>query len=231
MMQTSTAPIWTAPVKRLRSINPASFGFMHQDRALRLTKGIGGFVLVEMLMVVGLIALMASVAMISFGSMWGNLRFKRQADELVNIFQMAQNAAGQSDRRYEILIDLSEQACILREFIGFEDITGFLEEDSIIQRKDFSEALTLDYVFFDDVRPSEDNLAIAPEDEGVKTVVRFLAGKSGWQFGGIIVLLDRDGNPWTLVIRRFAAGPELLEGEWDLDSLGMTPQYKEDVSF
>ena len=66
--------------------------FIKRDRTAR------GLVLVEMLMVVGLLALIAGTAILSFGALWGNLRFKRQADELVNVFQMAQNAAAQSNQ-------------------------------------------------------------------------------------------------------------------------------------
>lgn len=173
-------------------------------------------------MVVGLIALMTGIAMLSFGAMWGNQRFKRQADQLVNTFQMACNAAAQSDRRYAVILDFSEQAFILREFQTL-DLETMDPDEAIIQTGYFSEALTLDYVMYDDMEDTRDS-------ENV-TEVRFLAGKSGWQYGGIVVLLDDEGMPWTIAIHRFAKPVELLKGEWDLDSLGMLPQYKEDVSF
>ncbi|MHC5138242.1 MAG: pilus assembly FimT family protein, partial [Planctomycetota bacterium] len=62
----------------------------------------GGFVLIEMLMVVGLIGLMAVVAMVSFCALWGNLRFNRQAEGLVRVFQLADNAAAENDRRFAV---------------------------------------------------------------------------------------------------------------------------------
>jgi prepilin-type N-terminal cleavage/methylation domain-containing protein len=198
-------------------------------RLVRLPKG---FVLIEMLMVIGIIGLMTLVATISFSAMWGNLKFKSQAEDLVNIFRMAQNAAATSDRRYEILLDLTDQSYILREFTEYELLTDeSFDEDTIIQQKYFSDALTVDYILFDDIRPTDDTVAVAPEDEDTKTVVRFLAGKSGWQAGGIIVVLDEDGQPWTIVIHRFARPAELIKGEWDLISLGMLPQYKENIPF
>jgi type II secretory pathway pseudopilin PulG len=179
-------------------------------------------VLVEMLMVVGLIALMTGIAMLSFGAMWGNLEFKRQADELVNVFQMAYNGAAQSSRRYAVVLDFTEQGFVLREFQSL-DLAAMNPEEAVIQTGYFSKALTLDYVLYDDQEDTRDW-------ENV-TEARFLAGKAGWQYGGIVVILDEDGMPWTIVIHRLARPVELLKGEWDLDSLGMLPMQKEDVRF
>ena len=83
--------------------------------------------------------------------------------------------------------------------------------------------MTMDYVVYDD---SEDT-----RDFENATEARFLAGHSGWQYGGLVVLLDEDGTPWTLVIHRFAKPVELFKGEWDLESLGMLPQDAIDVPF
>ena len=178
----------------------------------------GGFVLIEMLMVVGLIGLMAVVATISFSAMWGNLRFKRQAEELVGIFQMAYNAAAQSDRRYAVILDFTEQAFILREFKSL-DLETMDPDEAIIQTTYFSEALTLDYVLYDDLDDTR--------DYENTTQARFLAGHSGWQNGGKVVLLDEDGMPWTIVIHRFARPVELFKGEVDIDP----PMDATDVPF
>src|SRR5210317_2267449 len=88
MTGTSKAPIWMVPMRQ-KHIRKTSINGRQ--------KSVGGFVLIEMLMVVGLIGLMAVVAMVSFSAMWGNLRFKRQAEELVRVFQMAYNAAAEND--------------------------------------------------------------------------------------------------------------------------------------
>lgn len=181
-----------------------------------------GFVLIEMLMVVGLISLMALVATVSFSAMWGNLRFKQQAEELVGVLQMAYNAATESDRRYAVVLDFTEQAFVLRQFMSL-DFQTMHPDDAIIQTRYFNEALTLDYVVYDDLEDTR-------EYENM-TEARFLAGRSGWQYGGIVVLRDDDGMPWTIVIHRVAKPVQLLEGEWDLDSLGMLPEYEENVPF
>lgn len=184
-------------------------------RCARLPKG---FVLIEMLMVVGIIGLMALVAAISFSAMWGNLKFKSQANELVNAFQMAQNAATTGNRRYAVVLDFTNQGYVLREFKSL-DLLSMDPEEAIIQTQYFSEALTLDYVLYDDLEDTRDA-------ENV-TEARFLAGKSGWWYGGKVVILDEDGEPWTIVIPRFAAPVELVQGDVEI----LLPQIKENLPF
>lgn len=177
-----------------------------------------GLVLVEMLMVVGLLALIAGTAILSFGALWGNLRFKRQADELVHVFQMAQNAAGQSDRRYAVILDFVNQGYTLREFKSL-DLGTMDPDEAIIQTGTFSHGLQLDYVLYDDLDDTRDS-----EDV---TEARFLAGHAGWQYGGKVGLLDADGEPWTIVIHRFARPVELFEGDVPIS----LPLDKQDVRF
>ncbi len=44
----------------------------------------------------------------------------------------------------------------------------------------------------------------------------FRAGHGGWQYGGKIVLLDEDDNPYTVVINRINRTIELHEGDIDI---------------
>ena len=187
----------------------------HTQRHIRKTsingrpKTPAGFVLIEMLMVVGLIGLMAVVAMLSFGAMWGNLRFKRQAEELVGVFQMAYNAAAESDRRYAVVLDFEEQKFVLRQFKSL-NLETMDPDKAIIQTGHFTEALRIDYVVYDDLEDTR--------DFENATEARFLAGHSGWQYGGKVVLRDADGMAWTIVICRLAKPVELFRGEMDIDS-------------
>lgn len=184
----------------------------------------GGFVLIEMLMVVGLIGLMAVVAALSFSAMWGNLRFKRQAEKLVNVLQMAQNAAAQSDRRYEVILFRYEQAFIFREFTGYKLLENALNEEdpTIIEKYYFDESMSLFDVLFDYYTKEELDLGLENQNS-----FRFLVGRAGWQAGGKVVLLDEDGMPWTIVIHRFAKPVELFKGDVDID----LPQDAIDVPF
>jgi len=163
-----------------------------------------GLTLIEILTVIGLIALMVGTTMVSYSAIWGNLRFKREARELVNTFQMARQAAATSDRRYAVVLDFIEQAYVLREFKS-TDLLTMDPEEAIIQTTYLSEAVTIDYVQYDDLEDTRDS-----EDV---TEARFLAGKAGWQYGGKIALLDADGRSWTIIIHRLGKPAELFEGD------------------
>ena len=177
-----------------------------------------GLTLIEILVVIGLIALMVGGTMISYSAVWGNLKFKSQAQELVNVFRMAQQAAATSDRRYAVVLDFTDQSYTFREFKSV-DLLTMDSQEAIIQTKYFSEALTIDYVLYDDLDDTRDA-------ENV-TEARFLAGKSGWRYGGKIVILDGDGRPWTIVIHRLGKPAELFEGDVGI----LLPQDKESVPF
>ena len=65
---------------------PTVIMIRNQKFSINCPRSKAGVVLVELLLVVALIGMMTGIAVISFGAMWGNLRFKRQADELVHVF-------------------------------------------------------------------------------------------------------------------------------------------------
>ncbi len=185
-----------------------------------------GFTLVEILLVIGLISLMSGVGMISYSAMWGSLKFKREVRELVNIFQMAQDAAAQSDKRYEIILDSDAQGFVFREFIGFTvlDDERPLEDDNVdaIQKTNFSDAVYLKFVEYD-YYTEEEEVLLAVEKINF---YRFVTGRPGWQAGGRIVLLDENDRPWTIVTHRFAKPVELIEGYESIPE----PRNREDMA-
>lgn len=178
-----------------------------------------GLVLIEMIVVVAIIALLTGIAMISFSAMWGNTRFKSRAGELVNTFQMAYEAALQTDRRYAVTLDRLTNIYALRQFETL-DFSVLPDDEAILMTGVFDDEFQFDYVLYDDLQDTRDS------GEGF-TEARFYAGHAGWQYGGKVVLRDRDGNPWSIVIHRLGTPVELLEGDVDI----LLPQAKENVPF
>lgn len=163
-----------------------------------------GYVLLEVLIVVGLMAFLLSLGVISYSSLWGNRQFQQQAQELVNLFQMAQEAAAQSDRRYAVILDFVEQKYVLRQFATL-DLQSIPDDEAIIHTGYFTDRFQLDYVLYDDLEDTR-------EKENV-TEARFYAGRSGWQYGGKVVVRDGEGNPWSILLSRMVQPVRLVEGD------------------
>ena len=169
----------------------------------------GGLVLVELLLVVGIIGMMTGIAMISYGALWGNLGFKRKAQKLVDVFQMAQEAASQSDRRYAVVLDYYGYS--LQEMKEYDKSAILDDVDNIIVSGEFNERFQFDRVLFDDA----DELTMeAPKDDGeVSSSAIFRVGRSGWEAGAQIIILDEEGEPWTILISRIARPVQLKKGK------------------
>ena len=117
---------------------------------------------------------------------------------------LATSAAAESDKRYEVIIDLTEQSYTLREITNPE-LSVVLEEE-IITENDFSYNCRVDYVLFDDFIMGNESFA----NEGR---AKFRAGQSGWQYGGVIVLIDESQQPYTVVVNRLNRTVKLEQGE------------------
>ena len=146
----------------------------------------GGLVLIELLMVVALLGLMTGIAMLGFGAMWGDTHFKSRAEQLVNTFQMAYEAALQSDRRYAVILDQLNNVYILRQFETL-DLQTLPDDEAIITVGRFDEDFQFDYVLYDDLEDTR-------ERGESFTEARFYAGRAGWQFGGKGVRDRRGGH-------------------------------------
>jgi len=171
------------------------------------------FTLTELIIVVLLISLFVLLAQINLFGLLTKSTFKAQAQELVSTMQRAASAAAESDRRYEIIIDLAEQSYLLRE-ITSPDLSEILEEEIIVEQ-DFSANCRAVYVLFDDGDYTNEGRA------------KFRAGRSGWQYGGRIVLLDKDERPYSVVVNRLNRVVALKEGEVGL----LLPKSKDEVPF
>ncbi|MBA7640738.1 hypothetical protein ES703_48409 [subsurface metagenome] len=182
---------------------------------------IRGFTLTETIVAVVVISLFVLLAQVSLLGLLRRNTFKAQVQEFVSTMQMAASAAAESDRRYEVIIDLTEQSYLLRQ-ITSPELSQVLEEE-IIVNNDFSDNCWVAYVLFDDVDYSLE------EDESYTNEGRakFRAGHAGWQYGGKIVLLDRNEQPYSIVINRLNRIVTLKEGDVEI----LKPKAKEDVPF
>ena len=172
-----------------------------------------GFTFTELVVVVVMVSLFVLLAQMNLFGLLRKNTFRAQAQEFVSTMQMAASAAAESDRRYEVIIDISEQRYTLRQ-ITSPDLSEVLEEE-IIVANDFSENCRVAYVLFDDGDYTNEGRA------------KFRAGHSGWQYGGKIVLLDGNERPYSVVVNRLSRIITL-----ENDDVGLlSPKRQEEVPF
>jgi len=175
-----------------------------------------GFTLAELLVVLAILSLFVLMAQIHLFGLLRKSTFRAQTQELVSTMQMAASAAAETGRRYEIMIDISEQAYELKQITGSE-INVYNPDETpgeVIVQNNLTENCRLVYVWFDD---------------GVDSNTRawFRVGPSGWQNGGKIVLLDEKEQPYTIVVNRINRLVVLEEGNIEL----LEPKSKNDLPF
>jgi prepilin-type N-terminal cleavage/methylation domain-containing protein len=172
-----------------------------------------GFTLAESMVVIVIISLLVALAATNLKGVIIRNSFKSKAQGIVSAIEAASTAAAQSDKRYEVIIDISQQSYLLRE-ITSPDLAEVLEEE-IIAQEDFGDNCRVAYVLFDDGEFTNEDRA------------KFRASRTGWQFGGIIVLLDEEEQPWSIVIDRLSNVVHLQPGEAQI----VWPRSKDELPF
>jgi prepilin-type N-terminal cleavage/methylation domain-containing protein len=175
-----------------------------------------GFTFTELVVVVLIVSLLALLAVTNFSGLLRRNTFRVQANEFVSTMQMAASAAAESDKRYEVIIDIAQQCYTLRQITSPQLPSDVLEEE-IIVKNDFSDNCRVIYVLFDD---------LVNTDESHQKAF-FRAGHAGWQAGGKIVLLDEDEQPYSVVVNRLSRIVTLREGDVDL----LVPRRQDEVPF
>jgi len=174
-----------------------------------------GFTLTELIVVVLIVSLFVLLVVTNLFGLLRKNTFRAQVQEFVSTMQMAASAAAESDRRYEVIIDIAEQSYTLRQ-ITTPDLSQVLEEEIIVEN-DFSDNCSVVYVLFDDLTETDEDYQIA----------KFRAGHAGWQAGGKIVLLDEDEQPYSVVVNRMNRIVTLKEGDVEL----LMPKSQDEVPF
>jgi Tfp pilus assembly protein FimT len=184
----------------------------------RLPKGVSfrtAAVLAEVIMVLFIIAMFTMLAMMNLSGALSRDSFRSRAYDFEKLFQMAATGAAETGRRYEIVIDFTQNSYLLRQIttglVAVEDI----QEDEIIQTGQFSNRFQLSYVMFDDGTWTNNSPAL------------FRVGKSGWQYGGKIVVTDEDGKEYSIVINRLSRMINLVEGDTEL----LVPRAADEMGF
>ena len=159
----------------------------------------------ELLVVVAIVSLFVALAQIHLFGLLRKNTFRAQTQELVSTLQMAASAAAETGRRYEIIIDITEQSYELKHITGSEIYVDNPDETpgEVIVHNYLTDNCRLVYVWFDD---------------GIDTNAKawFRVGPSGWQNGGKIVLLDEKEQPYSIVVNRINRIVVLEEGDLEL---------------
>lgn len=160
-----------------------------------------GLTLVETVASVLIIALAVIIVQASLMSKLTKNAFENEAHSLVSALQLATTSAARSDKRYEIIIDITEQTFTLREITTL-DLDDVLDEE-IVDQQSFTDNCLIDYIVFDDLISTDEQHQIA----------KFRVGHSGFQYGGKIVLLDRNLQPYSIVVSRLSKIIKLQKGD------------------
>lgn len=172
-----------------------------------------GFTLAEMMVVILIVSLFVLLANIHLLGILRKNTFRAQAQDIISTLQMAANAAAESNRRYEFIIDPTQQNYILRE-ITSPDLSQILDEEIIVENY-LSDTCRVLYIEFDDGESINDGWA------------KFRVGHAGWQYGGKIVLIDERQQPYSIVVNRLNGTVTWQQGDVEL----LEPKAKEQVPF
>lgn len=174
-----------------------------------------GVTLAELVVVIVILSLFVFLTVMNLSGLLRKNTFEMQARAFVSTMQMAAVAAAESNRRYEVIIDLTEQSYTLRQ-INSPDLFEVFEED-IIATSVFGADCQVLYVLFDDLMETDEDHQIA----------KFRAGHAGWQYGGKIVLLDEQEQPYSVLVSRMNRVVTLKKGDVEF----LLPRAKDEVLF
>lgn len=171
------------------------------------------FTLVELILVMTMLGLLILLVQTNLFGVLRRSSFKTQVQDFVSTMQMAASSAAESGRRYEVIIDPTEQGYLLRE-ITSSDLSDVLAEEIITQGQ-FGSNCRLAYVEFDDGDHTNDERS------------KFRVGRAGWTYGGKVVFLDESEQPYAVIVNRRTPIIQLMVGDPPL----MTPKGKDEVPF
>ena len=174
---------------------------------------IRAFTLVELIVVLSMLALFVTMAQVNLFGMLRKGEFSAQVQGFVSTMQMAASAAAETGRRYEVIVDISEQTYLLRQ-ITSSDLAE-VKKAEIVANGHFGDNCRVSYVEFDDGEFTNEGEA------------KFRTGHAGWQYGGKVVFLDNAEQAHAVAVGRLTPIVELIDGDPEL----MKPKGKDEVPF
>jgi Tfp pilus assembly protein FimT len=165
------------------------------------------------MVVMVIISMLIMIAATSLKGVLTKNSFKAKSQGLISALQTAVTSAEEGKKRYEVIIDIPQQSYLVRE-ISSSNLAEVLDEE-IITQEDFGYNCRISYVLFDDGQYTNQDRA------------KFRASRAGWQFGGIIVLIDSEGQSWSIVVNRMSNIIRLQEGEAQI----VWPRSKDELPF
>ena len=165
-----------------------------------------GFSLIEVLTIVSIVGLLYCIAALNLTGSMHRQDFKGTVESFVSTLRLAASGSLKGDRRFEIVIDLADQTYLLRE-ITTDDLSEVLDEE-IVSVDSFGKNCRVEYVEFDDGTFNRD------DGDGMQIDrVRLRVGRFGWQYGAKIVLMDRQEQPYSVLINRLNRQIRVVPGD------------------
>jgi prepilin-type N-terminal cleavage/methylation domain-containing protein len=171
------------------------------------------FTLIELIVVISIMSLFVLLVPVNLFGTLGRSTFRSQVQGFVSTMQMAATAAAEGSSRYEMIVDIGGQSYLLRR-ISSSNLADVLEDEIITQGR-FGEHCHVSYVEFDDGQYTNERPA------------KFRVGHAGWHYGGKIVFLDDNEQPYAVLVSRLNPIIELVEGDPQL----LRPKAKDEVPF
>jgi prepilin-type N-terminal cleavage/methylation domain-containing protein len=163
-----------------------------------------GVTLTELLVVVMIVGLIATLASINLFGVFHRETFMASVQDFVDTLEMAGYAATESDRRYAVIVDREEGTYLLRQIANGQ--LYHEDEVEIVDQASFAAGCRVLEVRFDDGDYLKSDDARA----------HFVAGHAGWMYGGKIVLENAQGEIYSVVVNRLNKKVRLLPGNVDL---------------
>lgn len=213
---TAQTPIKTRKVTYSAArITPGSFNGVR-----KFNRG-AGFTFIEVVIITVIVGIFALMAQSNLFGLLRKTTFKAQMQEFISVMQLAASTAAESNKRYEVIIDLTNQSYLFCEKTS-SDLSEVLEEN-IIAENEFGPNCRAVYIQFDDGDYTQDGQA------------KFRAGHAGWAYGGKIVFLSvgdqqqysQSELPYSVVVNRLNRIVTLKEGDIDL----LEPKRGDDLIF